>query len=83
MLPGAIPNTRTLQLGYESQWFGSEAIQQRLPLVADQLLRGLMSLRTVCVLEGHVGACLTHCLSIGVYAPTDNLRWSLFWWIGD
>lgn len=49
MLPKAIPNTRTLQLGYESHWFGNEAIQQRLPLVADQLLHGLLDLRTECM----------------------------------
>lgn len=48
MLPEVIPNARVLRLGYESQWFGTEAIQQRLPLVAEQLLRGLVQLRTVC-----------------------------------
>ena len=47
MLPKAIPNTRILRFGYESQWLGREAIQQRLPLVADQLLYGLMALRKV------------------------------------
>ena len=47
MLPHAIPNTRILRFGYESQWLGKDAIQQRLPLVADQLLHGLMLARQV------------------------------------
>lgn len=47
MLPQAIPNSRILRFGYESQWLGKEAIQQRLPLVADQLLRNLMASRKV------------------------------------
>ena len=48
MLPGAIPTSRILQFGYASQWLGKEAIQQRLPLVADQLLRSLIGVRKVC-----------------------------------
>ncbi|MCJ1472419.1 hypothetical protein MMC13_001067 [Lambiella insularis] len=51
MLPQAIPNSRILRFGYESQWLGKEAIQQRLPLVADQLLRNMMALRKKCPLR--------------------------------
>ena len=47
MLPRVIPNSRILRFGYESQWLGKEAIQQRLPLVADQLLRNIMAFRKV------------------------------------
>ncbi len=47
MLPRAIPNSRILRFGYESRWLGKEAIQQRLPLVADQLLRNMMASRKV------------------------------------
>ena len=47
MLPQAIPNARILRFGYESQWLGKDAIQQRLSLVADQMLRGLMESRKV------------------------------------
>lgn len=47
LLPRAIPNSRILRFGYESQWLGRDAIQQRLSLVADQLLRGLMESRKV------------------------------------
>ena len=47
MLPRAIPQSRILRFGYESQWLGKDAIQQRLSLVADQLLRGLMESRKV------------------------------------
>lgn len=47
MLPQAVPQARIMRFGYESQWLGREAIQQRLPLVADQLLRSLMGSRKV------------------------------------
>lgn len=47
MLPQAVPQARIMRFGYESQWLGREAIQQRLPLVADQLLRSLMGCRKV------------------------------------
>ena len=47
MLPQTIPQARIMRFGYESQWLGREAIQQRLPLVADQLLRSLTSSRKV------------------------------------
>ena len=47
-----------MRFAYESQWLGQEAIQQRLPLVADQLLHSLMSHRASClkrplILIGH------------------------------
>lgn len=47
MLPAALPNSRILRFGYESQWLGKDAIQQRLSSVAEQLLRGLMETRKV------------------------------------
>lgn len=47
MLPQVVPQARIMRFGYESQWLGREAIQQRLPLVADQLLRSLMGSRKV------------------------------------
>ncbi|KAL8937621.1 MAG: hypothetical protein Q9216_004336 [Gyalolechia sp. 2 TL-2023] len=49
MLPAAIPNSRILRFGYESQWLGKDAIQQRLSSVAEQLLRGLMESRKALV----------------------------------
>ncbi|KAL8981466.1 MAG: hypothetical protein Q9205_003757 [Flavoplaca limonia] len=48
MLPAAVPNSRILRFGYESQWLGKDAIQQRLSSVAEQLLRGLMESRKEC-----------------------------------
>jgi hypothetical protein len=47
MLPAALPSSRILTFGYASEWLGKEAINQRLPLVAEQLLRSLISLRHV------------------------------------
>ena len=48
MLPHAVPNARIMRFGYESQWLGKDAIKQRLPLVADQLLHCRMDARKVC-----------------------------------
>ncbi|KAL8833814.1 MAG: hypothetical protein Q9170_004074 [Blastenia crenularia] len=45
MLPASIPKSRILRFGYESQWLGKDAIQQKLSSVAEQLLRGLMESR--------------------------------------
>jgi hypothetical protein len=45
MLPSSIPNSRILCFGYESTWLGKGAIQQRLPLVAEQLLHALLTER--------------------------------------
>jgi hypothetical protein len=47
MLPSAVPASRIMRFGYASQWLGNEAIQQRLPLVAEQLVRNLISMRKV------------------------------------
>ncbi|KAJ4382592.1 hypothetical protein N0V86_001814 [Didymella sp. IMI 355093] len=41
MLPAVAPNARIMRYGYESQWFGKEAMQQSASIVADRLLRAL------------------------------------------
>jgi len=45
MLPHAVPHTRILSFAYESQWLGKDSINQRLPLVAQHLLKSLMEQR--------------------------------------
>ena len=45
MLPESIPNSRIMRFGYASQWLGKEAINQRLPLVSEQLLHSLVGFR--------------------------------------
>lgn len=47
MLPSVVPNARILQYGYESQWFGDNAIRQNASSVADRLLRSLKRDRKV------------------------------------
>ena len=78
MLPRAIPNSRILRFGYESQWIGREAIQQRLPLVADQLLRNMMALRKVWhnVLFPKI---IRLRILLGVSVATNRIYWALFW----
>ncbi|KAK7177812.1 NB-ARC and TPR domain protein [Paraphaeosphaeria sporulosa] len=41
MLPVVAPNARVMRYGYQSQWFGKEAMQQSASTVADRLLRAL------------------------------------------
>ncbi|RAR00817.1 TPR-like protein [Stemphylium lycopersici] len=45
MLPAVAPNARIMRYGYESQWFGQEAMQQSASTVAERLLRALKRAR--------------------------------------
>lgn len=47
MLPAVAPNARIMRYGYESQWFGQEAMQQSASTVAERLLRALKRARKV------------------------------------
>jgi hypothetical protein len=47
MLPAVAPNARIMRYGYESQWFGQEAVQQSASTVAERLLRALKRERKV------------------------------------
>ena len=45
MLPQAVPSARIMRFGYESRWFGKDAVRQRLSAVAERLLRSLLAYR--------------------------------------
>ena len=45
MLPGKVTNARIMIFEYESQWFGRDSINQRLSIVADQLVQALYKRR--------------------------------------
>ncbi len=47
MLPTVVPNARIMRYGYESQWFGEEAISQKASTVAQRLLLNLKRVRKV------------------------------------
>jgi len=47
MLPAVVPSARIMRYGYESAWFGGEAIQQSASEVAVRLLRSLKRVREV------------------------------------
>lgn len=47
MLPTVAPNARIMRYGYQSQWFGKEAMQQSASTVAERLLRALKRKRKV------------------------------------
>jgi hypothetical protein len=48
MLPSVAPDVRVLRYGYESAWFGDNAISQKVSRVADRLLLALRREREVC-----------------------------------
>ncbi|MCJ1357990.1 MAG: hypothetical protein MMC33_007988 [Icmadophila ericetorum] len=78
MLPRAIPNSRILRFGYESQWLGKEAIRQRLPSVADQLLRNLIAFRKVY----HINLVQDNGTKgyVGLSSATHRIHRTLLWW---
>ncbi|KAJ9644080.1 hypothetical protein H2199_003948 [Coniosporium tulheliwenetii] len=41
MLPSVVPNARIMRYGYESQWFGADAIRQKASTVASRFLLAL------------------------------------------
>jgi hypothetical protein len=47
MLPSLIPNARIMAFGYNSIWFGDDAVQLPLASAADNLLSALRSKRRV------------------------------------
>lgn len=51
MLPTVVPNARIMRYGYESQWFGEEAISQKASTVAQRLLLNLKRVRKACPLR--------------------------------
>jgi len=52
MLPAVAPGARIMRYGYQSQWYGKEAIRQKTSTVAKRLLLALRRRRevqTLCV----------------------------------
>jgi len=47
MLPAVVSNTRIMRYGYQSQWYGDEAISQKVSAVAQRLLLSLKRGREV------------------------------------
>lgn len=47
MLPAVVPDARIMRYGYQSQWFGDEAISQKVSTVAQRLLLNLRRDRKV------------------------------------
>jgi hypothetical protein len=41
MLPKALPHARIMRFGYDSTWFGPDAVKQRLSLIAEAMLQDL------------------------------------------
>jgi hypothetical protein len=51
MLPAAAPNACIMRYGYQSQWFGKEAMRQKTSAVAQRLLLALQRKRKVSYLS--------------------------------
>ena len=47
MLPGALPRARVLRFGYDSIWYGPNAVKQRLHAIATGMLEQLCGEREV------------------------------------
>jgi hypothetical protein len=70
MLPAVAPNARIMRYGYQSQWFGKDAMRQRTSAVAQRLLLALRRKREVPVPVPDILSSLT---SPGVSVSTANL----------
>ena len=47
MLPAVVPGARIMRYGYQSRWFGDEAVSQKASTVAQRLLLSVKRARKV------------------------------------
>jgi len=78
MLPHDIPTARIMRFGYEPQWLSDDSVQQRLSLVADQLLHSLDGYRTVCIIHKHKRKTLM-VKHAELQKTAYNIYWPLLW----
>jgi len=76
MLPAVAPNLRIMRYGYQSQWFGKEAIRQNTSTVAQRLLLALRRDRKVQSLYIRLDLLLT---LEGLPFTAANLYSALLW----
>ena len=82
MLPAVVPDARIMRYGYQSQWFGDEAISQKASTVAQRLLLSLKRTRKV---YGSCSprACTAHVNEpVGLPAPSSDIHRALLWRFG-
>ena len=79
MLPAVAPNIRIMRYGYQSQWFGEEAIRQNTSTVAQRLLLALRRERKVEI--PCIGLDLLLTLK-GLPFSAADLYSTLLWWAG-
>ncbi|KAL8930646.1 MAG: hypothetical protein Q9208_000517 [Pyrenodesmia sp. 3 TL-2023] len=72
MLAAAIPHARIMVFEYASKWFGKGAINQRLSLVGEQLIRDLFRLRS----RGPKRPIVFVCHSLGGLVVEQALIWA-------
>ncbi|TRX88401.1 hypothetical protein FHL15_010714 [Xylaria flabelliformis] len=79
MLPFWVPRSRVLHFTYQSAWIGKERIQQRLPIIADQLLKSIIATRKAILLSKlhneeypHISECLAGVIFLG--SPMKSSR---------
>ena len=71
MLLAVAPNARIMRYGYESQWFGKEAMQQSASTVAERLLRTLKRKRKVLTVSNK------HCVFVNFARALSSARYYL------
>ena len=82
MLPAVVTRARIMRYGYESQWFGDDAIRQKASTVAQRLLLSLERKRKVCPLPLSVVPYSAY-PRIGMALSASDLHRALFWRTGD
>lgn len=82
MLPSVAPNARIMRYGYQSQWFGDDAIQQTVTRVAERFLRALKRERKVLNSTVLLSCTLLTRCCLGVSIPTLDIHSALLWWLG-
>lgn len=80
MLPNKLPKSRILRYGYESKWFGQDAVKTRLQNIAELLLHFLKSDddRQVLNSSSYLVHCNINLTSLAKSDPACCFRLSLF-----
>ena len=82
MLAAVMPRARIMRYGYESQWFGDDAIRQKASTVAQRLLLSLERKKKVYPLPLSVVPYSVYS-RIGMASSPSDLHRALFWRNGD
>lgn len=87
MLPQTLPRARILQYGYQSAWFGQEAIQTRTTNIAERFGIAVGRERKVCMYDFLLSFSFlervngSDVLGIEMSRKTSYHHCTMFWWV--